>query len=142
MPLVESINKYKCSRCALIKERSAFYTRRRGGIEAPQGYCKACVKEYSQARRAWESRLAMNRYYKKRYGITLEEYETLLSAQGGVCAICKKRKGKNRLHVDHCHSTGNIRGILCSWCNAGLGQFKDDTAMMLRAVEYLRRHAA
>lgn len=73
------------------------------------------------------------------YGISPEEYEKLLSKQEGVCAICKvtSEEYKKNFHVDHCHKTGKIRGLLCQKCNLGLGQFKDSPEFLLSAVEYL-----
>ena len=62
----------------------------------------------------------------------------MLAAQQGVCAICRVAPAK---HVDHDHATGAVRALLCFNCNGGLGQFKDDPAVMLAAAEYLRFHA-
>lgn len=74
------------------------------------------------------------------YGITAEDYERMLVAQDGGCAICGSDNAEGRggmLHVDHCHSTGKVRGLLCDQCNHGLGKFKDDQALLQRAIEYL-----
>lgn len=76
-----------------------------------------------------------------RFGITFEQYQKILSDQGGVCKICKKfrlSRQQRRMGVDHCHKTGTIRGILCDWCNHGLGRFEDDTILMAAAIEYLK----
>lgn len=59
----------------------------------------------------------------------------MFAAQGGVCAICREAKAE---HVDHDHSTGKVRGLLCFNCNGALGQFRDRTDLMIRAVGYLR----
>jgi len=83
----------------------------------------------------------------RRYGLTPIQYDEMLSAQGGVCYICKTdnkqlvtRSGEYRdLPVDHCHKTGKVRGILCSDCNRGLGSFKDDTGRLKAAIDYLDR---
>ena len=81
---------------------------------------------------------------KLKYGVTLEWYEAKLEEQGGVCAICKKpetvlnTKGEIKLlSIDHCHNSGRIRGLLCNYCNAGLGHFRDNSALLLAAFEYL-----
>lgn len=78
---------------------------------------------------------------KERYGMTLEDYDTMLSNQAGGCAICAspvpKRKGSTRLVVDHCHKTGVVRGLLCYRCNVGLGNFEDDPVLVLKALKYL-----
>ncbi len=74
------------------------------------------------------------------YGLSLEEYDILLLAQGGVCAICGKSqsgKRKMRLCVDHSHKTGQVRGLLCEKCNVGLGSFRDDPELLVRAARYL-----
>ena len=65
------------------------------------------------------------------------EYKALLDKQGGVCAICRERP-KGKLAVDHAHSTGKVRGLLCNFCNVGLGLFRDDERRLLAAVEYLK----
>ena len=71
---------------------------------------------------------ARPRYYlKSTYGITLEDFEAMVLAQGGGCAICGATTSsprRPRLHVDHCHKTGAIRGALCSRCNGALGWFE------------------
>jgi hypothetical protein len=78
----------------------------------------------------------------RRYGITPEQYDALLEAQDGRCAICGEtpsgRQAAGRLHVDHCHETGRIRGLLCVRCNPGIGHFREREDLLLRAVEYLR----
>lgn len=91
--------------------------------------------------------------YKKKYGITLEQYEELFVKQGGVCAICgqpeikrqaRKKNGKvidDSLCVDHDHKTGIIRGLLCYRCNTGIGKLHDDPALLRRAADYLERHS-
>jgi hypothetical protein len=74
-----------------------------------------------------------------RYGIGADVVSKLIGVQGGGCAICGRR---NPEHVDHCHETGVIRGVLCFNCNGGLGQFKDDIASLRRAIEYLEQAAS
>jgi Recombination endonuclease VII len=81
---------------------------------------------------------------KRNYGIAPEDYDALLASQGSACAICStKEPGGNggTFHVDHCHSGGNVRGLLCQRCNMALGLFKDDTAAIAKAVEYLNDRA-
>jgi len=86
------------------------------------------------------SKISANRI-KSRFGISQEQYDRILAAQGGVCAICGG-SGKSlrfrRLVVDHCHATGRIRGLLCSRCNRGLGYFDDDVARFKSAIVYLK----
>ncbi len=79
------------------------------------------------------------------YGLSDEEYTSMLDTQHGKCAICKKepigRIDKTRkLHVDHCHTTGKVRGLLCLHCNRGLGGFLDSVPSLQTAIKYLERH--
>lgn len=78
-----------------------------------------------------------------KYGLTEGDYESMLAEQGGGCAVCRattvRQTGIKFFHVDHCHETGEVRGLLCGPCNKGLGAFSDDPALLLRAAEYLRR---
>lgn len=82
------------------------------------------------------------RELKRKYSLSLDEYEDLLIDQLGVCAICKKRNRDNSrlLAVDHCHKTGKIRQLLCTKCNIGLGMFNDDSNLLLEAIKYLDKH--
>lgn len=78
----------------------------------------------------------------KKYGVTLEEYEALLESQGGVCAICQgppNGKDDDIYHADHDHKTGELRGLLCSRCNNGLGCFSDKAELLQIAIAYLAR---
>lgn len=71
---------------------------------------------------------------KLKYGITLEEFEMMKSRQNDVCAICQKSRP---LTVDHCHTTGKVRMLLCNSCNRGLGCFDDDPVLVLKAAHVL-----
>lgn len=79
---------------------------------------------------------------KKKYGITMDEFDAMLEEQNGCCMICGRHHTtqENRFCVDHCHTTGKIRGLLCYPCNSGLGHFKDDIDMMFKAIAYLNEH--
>ena len=77
---------------------------------------------------------ARKRKYDRRYGISYEVYEEMVAAQGGRCLICRRKK---RLQVDHDHTSGVVRGLLCGSCNKGLGSFKDDVRALKRAINYL-----
>ena len=72
-----------------------------------------------------------------RYGISEDELEMLMVEQGGLCAICRIHPAE---HVDHCHETGRVRGLLCFNCNGALGRLEEDTSVMERAIEYLVAH--
>lgn len=71
------------------------------------------------------------------YGLSLEAYDKLLEAQQGLCAICRHSCPSGPLCVDHDHSTGAIRGLLCRKCNVGIGQLNDDPALVQAALDYL-----
>lgn len=75
------------------------------------------------------------------YGISENDYDLLLLAQGGVCAICSGACGTGRhLSVDHDHATGQVRALLCASCNNGLGRFKDSPALLRAAASYIEQH--
>jgi hypothetical protein len=81
-------------------------------------------------------------WLRKKYKITLEAYDALLVAQEFKCAVCKvdfKRMPKKLRHVDHCHKTKRVRGILCFECNWALGFLKDDEVTISNLLEYVRR---
>lgn len=79
---------------------------------------------------------------KSKYGLTREQYDEMLASQGGCCSICKAGDplGKGAWHVDHCHDSGAVRGLLCHQCNVGLGHFKDSPTFLAAAIDYLGRH--
>ncbi len=77
---------------------------------------------------------------RRNYGITPEQYNTMLKMQHGVCAICHERPSKFALAVDHDHKTGKLRKLLCSRCNTGLGMFRDDPRLIAQALIYLAEH--
>jgi hypothetical protein len=89
----------------------------------------------------------VNQELKRNFGISLDDYNRTLSKQKGKCAICKKpetavRRGKvQRLSVDHNHSTGALRGLLCENCNKGLGFFRDSRELLTEAAVYVATHA-
>lgn len=75
--------------------------------------------------------------YKKDFGITIEDYDKMFKKQKGLCAICGLPENKIRLSVDHCHDTGEVRGLLCGSCNRGLGLFRDNCELLKKAINYL-----
>ena len=90
-------------------------------------YCKPCRADRNQ-----------QAYFKRQYGITMAERDELLASQAGVCVICPRAPA---VHVDHCHETGRVRGVLCFNCNSGLGLLRDDPEAMNRAADYLEGNA-
>lgn len=103
-------------------------------------YCRECRREYTNAhnkkhyqRKKPEYRA---RFVKWKYGLSLEQYAELYTKQGGKCAICGI-KSERALAVDHDHTTGAVRGLLCKGCNTGLGNFGDDVEKLRSAIRYL-----
>jgi hypothetical protein len=99
-------------------------------------YCLPCHNARGKASR---DKVGGTRRYHlaRRYGISAEEADVMLQAQGGVCAICRSAPAE---HVDHDHRTGRVRALLCFNCNGGLGQFKDDPERLRAAADYVERH--
>lgn len=79
-------------------------------------------------------------YHFSKYGITSEDFDKLYSKQLGRCAICNTHQIdlNKTLSVDHCHTTGKVRGLLCMTCNAGLGMFKDNLNYLDNAFYYIK----
>jgi len=137
-----------CTKCGVLKNPDEFYhTRRKANnhLLHRAGECKVCAlkdrkKHYTENR---DKILAHKRF--SNYGISKDEYFQMLDNQEGVCAICKGEErtrdtstNKVRaLAVDHCHDTGNVRGLLCRACNLALGFFKDNPDLLNRAIQYL-----
>lgn len=141
----------RCSKCKEVKAVSRFH-RAKNTSDTLYPSCKDCQNKKSaqvnKARRdrdpeqeRLKQRSAQLRHY---YGIDLKEYEHLLVRQGGRCAICGVEEcvsGKS-FSVDHDHSTGIVRGILCMDCNVSLGKMKDDPGLLRAAADYLERFLA
>ena len=145
-----------CPQCGKPKPLDEYRTRKVKGRTYPAPYCNPCTREYQRQRRrerlaeGWEeprrstaeqTRTSWLRRLQQ-LGITEDEYLGLLEIQGGQCAICKADQPWSRSttwHVDHDHITGEVRGLLCSRCNRGLGYFRDDPALLNRAIDYLHQ---
>ncbi len=102
------------------------------------------VAEYAKKYHLYNINKRREKALMKSYGITLNQYDEMFSNQNGVCLICnepetRKYKGKLMpLSVDHSHKTEEVRGLLCSNCNLGIGYFNDDPGILLQAITYLR----
>lgn len=118
-----------CSSCRAEKPKTAFYKAPKNG-DGRSSHCKACM-----------DRAQRDRTLRRKYGISAGEYATLAAAQNGLCRICLNPPPPEQrgLVVDHCHSTGAVRGLLCNNCNALLGMAADDATRLRRAIDYLER---
>ena len=119
----------RCSTCKETKEKVNFH-KNRNITDGLEGRCIPCGQKRSR-----------DIELKRRYNLTEDEFDKILKDQGGTCKICNNTSSNSRivkLSVDHCHETGNVRGLLCSNCNMGLGRFKDNAELLSKAIEYLR----
>ncbi|GGS02149.1 recombination endonuclease VII [Streptomyces aureoverticillatus] len=116
----------RCRGCDEVKPHSEWhrYTNASDGLSTR---CKAC--------RATEGRYG---HLKRQYGLTEAERDEMIAAQKGLCVICLKAPPA---HVDHCHKTGKVRGVLCFNCNTAIGLLAEDTDAMSRAADYLEGNA-
>ena len=92
--------------------------------------CELCSEAWASAKRGFD--------LKRRYGLTVDDYQAILVAQGGVCAICRGPFTRSNGSVDHDHETGRVRGILCVRCNTGIGYAQDSVDLLRAAVDYLQ----
>lgn len=96
---------------------------------------------YKTHSKEYQNEANRKRYLKMHYGLTPKEVDMMLEKVEYKCEICKKSfKDNGKYNIDHCHSTNKVRGILCTKCNTGLGQFEDNTENMYKAIEYLLKH--
>jgi len=126
-----------CLKCKVLKPDDRFSPHKRGS-QGLSYACKPCrVEEQRQRRAAWSPAERHSKDLWKRYRLTLQQYEAMHVAQEGRCLICDKRS--NRLEVDHDHTTGRVRGLLCGNCNKAIGLLGECTTNLDRAIDYLVR---
>lgn len=100
--------------------------------------CLACYDEMAAMWRTYANRATdLDRYYVRKYDLSLEDYGLLFVKQRGACAICRITPESKPLVVDHDHATGAVRGLLCSTCNSAIGLLKDDPEVIVQAALYL-----
>ena len=134
----------KCTKCGIEKPLSEFQKRN----DRPAGYHSNCKECKRKARIFWglKNKKHLQEYNKKsklkiKWGLTPEQFLDMQIKQKNVCEICKNSfKNSKDTHIDHCHKTGNIRGILCAHCNHGLGKFKDSIDILKSALKYLQKY--
>lgn len=117
-------------------------------------YCEPCGVEHKRTRHAetqaaWREKdperhmVSKANFDLKKYGLTLDDYNRMFAEQGGACAVCKTKEPKGRgvtrrFAVDHCHTTGKVRGLLCHHCNAALGMVNDNIEILEKLIDYLK----
>jgi len=148
-------NNKTCSSCKKYLSMKFFYKSsvQSGGFQA---FCKDCNRKYmseyyhKKISKDIEKRRLSSRStrLKSKYNITIEQYNQMLENQNHTCAICNKKetqrsnpKGNiDNLRVDHCHTSGLIRGLLCSKCNFGIANFNDSLETITSALHYILIH--
>ena len=138
-----------CKKCGESKPLSEYsFKRPKNRKPGLQPRCKTCSLEDT---RIWREKQSIDRlkdlYYKRTYGMSLEEFNCLLDVQHGKCKLCYRDVsveglGPNRAVVDHCHKNGQVRGILCNECNRALGYFHDNIQALENAIDYIRNEDA
>lgn len=106
-------------------------------LGAYQAAYRAANPEKIRARRASSSEKLKVFRRMRRYGVSPEAFQLMLLLQKSACGICKEPFLEKAPHVDHCHKTGEVRGLLCRRCNVALGLFKDSPELLRGALEYL-----
>ncbi len=135
----------KCSSCLEEKPASKeHYTSNKNCKEGISFECKLCnakrTKKWVTANKARLTSQAKEYHLKRTYSLDQEQFQYLLSKQGGKCAICDQTDwGFKGPSVDHCHKTNEIRGLLCRNCNTGIGHLQDDPTLVQKALEYLSK---
>lgn len=145
----------RCNECGAEKPLTGFYRdfRKNRRPNSTHAVCKECVKAHSALWRknnpdlVHAQRLGKRGAHRHRtYGVTQARYKSMLEAQGNVCAICRepeRRVAKNgldyELGVDHDHSTGEVRGLLCTRCNSAIAFLREDPELFASACRYLRK---
>ena len=128
-----------CSRCKTEKSENEF-TPSKQNKRGKDSWCYVC-KRASSKRWQQNGGAEVQRAYhlKRKYNISLEEYDAILAAQNHSCAICGTRTpaGVGRFHVDHDHATKRVRGLLCHGCNRGIGYLRDDIFLLAEAIKYI-----
>lgn len=127
-----------CADCKQMKQVSEF-GQNKNSTNGLNWYCKTCADKRDEPYKDKRTEAC----WLRRYGISVVEYQALFDKQKGVCAICGKPETRlhkgviARLSVDHDHTTGEVRGLLCQPCNQGLGSFKDSVENLESAIDYL-----
>jgi len=140
----------KCRKCSLeakCEEDLTLFAYSPSCKHNRDSICNDCKREvgrkYSKENPTSKEQMR-KKLLKRFYNMTLEDYSLLLNKQDNKCAICAihiEEYGKDSFVVDHCHSSGKVRGLLCQQCNTGLGMFKDNPNSLQTAIEYLKGYS-
>ena len=128
-----------CKGCGETKLNEDFYTKDKKGRR--ESICKVCKRKYEKEK--YNPHTSSDRHLKRKYGISVLDRQKMWEEQGGVCKICGQ-PGDGRwkqLCVDHDHSTGKVRDLLCRRCNTVLGEVYDDPVILNKMSDYLKQHA-
>ncbi|MGQ0824388.1 MAG: endonuclease VII domain-containing protein [Actinomycetota bacterium] len=130
-----------CKACNLARRAAEYAKNPRPAIARAQRWAAANPERMEGRMRGYaesgKKKLSDRKsHLKRKYGLTLDDFDLMLAAQGGGCAICGERNADN---VDHNHTTGVVRGILCFNCNAAIGQLGEDSNRLAAAISYLDR---
>ena len=138
-----------CKTCGVEKEFSEF-PKNRSYKDGIRPHCISCRHTYENAsyhkhkqKRPYNYISDKDSKLKRAFGIGLADYHRMFAEQGGCCAICKTNDtGKRKAFaIDHNHITGAVRGLLCSNCNTGIGNLRDDIGLLKDAIQYLEAHS-
>lgn len=133
----------ECRECEALQRRQDYAKNPAKYAEAARKWAREHPEHHAATKKAWrEKNPEKHEGYTRKvlYGITPEEFRRLLELQKGCCAICGGPPvGRKNLSVDHCHTTGRIRGLLCGLCNTGIGNLKDSPELLEKAAQYLRQ---
>lgn len=130
----------ECKVCTSARRKAWYAQNREREIARVVAWRRANPERYAERQRKYREdgrRDYRAEHLRKTFGLTQADYDALLAAQGGGCAICRRKPEKISLHVDHDHQTGEVRSLLCFRCNGGAGQFKEDVDLLARAIDYL-----
>lgn len=137
-PIIEGLK--ICTTCNIEQPLENYSRAISKGKEYKQSSCKTCRNKKKALKRLEEPEKEALRKRKQKlkysYDMTIEDYDKMYLNQQGLCKICNNSFDK--LNIDHCHINGNVRGLLCTGCNLGLGSFKDNEQSLNSAIFYLR----
>ena len=137
--MAEEGNRF-CVKCEQVKALTEF-TQNKENHLGKRHICKKCSsllhKEWRQKNLCALRKKDRINHYVRKYGLPIEEAETLCESRLGTCEICNEQK---QLVIDHCHKSGKVRGKICSHCNSVLGYANENIDILLRATHYIRKH--